>query len=121
MINLARWYEFKPEAHGGTSPGIGGIGTPIPMPTSADPDATAEQFVEAAFNGQTPVSVKKNITGEGSWVAYMLDGTAITYRPAGQASRLTDPSTAIVEINNPAIKSINNDNSAKFKFPAISE
>ncbi|WP_322004714.1 hemagglutinin repeat-containing protein [Paraburkholderia tropica] len=98
--------------------GIGGLGTPIPMEPTADPSATAEQFATEAFNGQTPVKVIKNITGEGSWVAIMPDGTAITYRPAGQASVATADTTATVEINSAAVKNINNGNVAKFKFPS---
>jgi len=97
--------------------GVGGLGTPIPMEPSSNPSATAEQFATAAFNGQTPVKVINNITGEGSWVAIMPDGTAITYRPAGQASAATAETTATVEINSAAVKSINNGNVAKFKFP----
>lgn len=93
------------------------MGTPIPMPATVNASATAEQFAVAAFNGQTPVKVINNITGEGSWAATMPDGTAITYRPAGQASLLTDSGTATVEINNPSVKSINNGKVAKFKFP----
>jgi filamentous hemagglutinin len=105
-------------ANGNLPSGIGGTGTPIPMPATADASATAEQFATAAFNGQTPVKVIDNITGEGSWVAIMPDGTAITYRPAGQASALTDPGTATVEINSPSVRSINNGDVAKFKFPS---
>ncbi|AUT64685.1 filamentous hemagglutinin N-terminal domain-containing protein [Paraburkholderia terrae] len=97
--------------------GIGGTGTPIPMEPTRNPSATAEQFAKAAFNGQTPVKVVNNITGEGSWVAIMPDGTAITYRPAGQASTATATTTATVEINSAAVRNINNGNVAKFKFP----
>lgn len=46
------------------------------------------------------------------------DGTAITYRPAGQASAATAETTATVEINSAAVKNINNGNVAKFKFPS---
>jgi filamentous hemagglutinin len=97
--------------------GIGGTGTPIPMEPTSNPSVTAEQFAKAAFNGQTPVKVVNNITGEGSWVAIMPDGTAITYRPAGQASAATATTTATVEINSAAVRNINNGNVAKFKFP----
>jgi filamentous hemagglutinin len=97
--------------------GIGGKGTPIPMPPTGNPNATAEQFAKDAFNGQTPVRIVNNVTGEGSWVAVLPDGTAVTYRPAGQASSKTADSTATVEINNQAVKNINNGNVAKFKFP----
>src|SRR6202012_2422447 len=57
--------------------GIGGTGTPIPMEPTTHPNATAEQFAKAAFNGQTPVKVVNNVTGEGSWVAILPDGTAV--------------------------------------------
>jgi hypothetical protein len=99
--------------------GIGGTGTPIPMEPTPNPNAAAEQFAKAAFNGQTPVRVVNNVTGEGSWVAILPDGTAVTYRPAGQASSATATTTATVEINSSAVKSINNGNVAKFKFPGM--
>ncbi|WP_175755074.1 hemagglutinin repeat-containing protein [Burkholderia cepacia] len=97
--------------------GIGGLGTPIPMPPSSDPNATAEKFAKDAFNGQTPVKVANNVTGEGSWVAILPDGTAVTYRPAGQASSKTAGDTATVEVNSSAVKAINRGEIAKFKFP----
>ncbi|WP_193834309.1 hypothetical protein [Burkholderia ubonensis] len=97
--------------------GIGGVGTPIPMPPSSNPNETAEQFAKDAFNGQTPVKVVNNVTGEGSWVAILPDGTAVTYRPAGQASSKTAGDTATVEVNNSAVKAINRGEIAKFKFP----
>jgi filamentous hemagglutinin len=106
------------DANGNLPPGIGGIGTPIPMPATSNPSAVAEQFARDAFNGQTPVKVKTDITGPGSWVATMPDGTVITFRPAGQASKLTDPTTATVEINSAAVRSINNGSLLKFKFPS---
>lgn len=48
-----------------------------------------------------------------------LSGTAITYRPADQASSSTSPTTATVEVNNAAVKAINNGKVAKFKFPGF--
>lgn len=45
------------------------------------------------------------------------DGSAVTYRPAGQASSKTADDTATVEVNNPAVKAINRGEIAKFKFP----
>lgn len=92
-------------ANGRLPPGIGDPGAPISMPASINPNATAEKFARAAFNGQTPLVVKNNITGPGSWVAIMPDRTAITYRPAGKASSKTDAATATVEINSAAVKS----------------
>ena len=78
---------------------------------------TAEKFAKDAFNGQTPVKVANNVTGEGSWVAILPDGTAVTYRPAGQASSKTAGDTATVEVNSSAVKAINRGEIAKFKFP----
>jgi filamentous hemagglutinin len=46
----------------------------------------------------------------------MPDGTAILYRPAGQATN-TDPTTASVDINSPGVQAINSGRPAKFKFP----
>lgn len=98
---------------GNLPPGIGGIGTPIPMPPSADPNQTAEEFARQAFNGQVPLSITSIGSG---WLAKMPDGTTILYRPAGQATK-TDPTTASVDVNSPSIRGINRDVPAKFKFP----
>ncbi|WP_147432315.1 hemagglutinin repeat-containing protein [Pararobbsia silviterrae] len=98
--------------------GIDGRGKPISMEASDNPNVTAEQFAKAAFNSQTPVKVMNNITGEGSWVAILPDGTAVTYRPAGQASTATRSTTATVEVSSPSIRNINNGKAAKFKFPS---
>ena len=99
--------------------GIGGPGTPIPMPPTQNPDVTAEEFARAAFNGQTPMKVVDNISGPGSWVAILPDGTAVTFRPAGQASSTTADTTATVEVNNKSIREINLGKHAKFKFPSF--
>ncbi len=99
--------------------GIGGPGTPIPMPPTQNPDVTAEEFARAAFNGQTPMKVVDNISGPGSWVAILPDGTAVTFRPAGQASSATSDTTATVEVNNKSIRDINLGKHAKFKFPSF--
>ncbi|MGB8842193.1 MAG: hypothetical protein WCC64_14125 [Aliidongia sp.] len=105
------------DATGKLPPGIGGLGTPISMPPAVNPNSTAERFAKDALNGQIPVRVVNDITGRGSWVAILSDGTAITYRPAGQASGATDDRTATVEINNMAVKEVNGGRVAKFKFP----
>lgn len=89
------------------------------MSPTQNPDLTAEEFARAAFNGQKPLRVKDNISGPGSWVAIMPDGTAITYRPVGQASSKTAETTATVEVNSRAIREINSGEQAKFKFPAL--
>jgi filamentous hemagglutinin len=101
------------DANGRLPPGIGGVGTPMPMSPSPDPDQTAEEFARQAFGGQQPFSVQS--IGRG-WLAKLPDGTAVLYRPAGQATK-TEPSTATVEINNSGVRLINNGQHAKFKFP----
>ncbi|GGY30475.1 hypothetical protein GCM10011289_36230 [Paludibacterium paludis] len=84
------------DANGKLPPGIGGVGTPIPMPPSVNPNATAEAFAKSAFNGQTPLSVNPIKNGN-SWVAKLPDGTVVTYRVAGDASGKTNLATATVE------------------------
>jgi filamentous hemagglutinin len=97
--------------------GIGGLGTPVPMPQSSNPNETAEIFAKNAFAGQEPKNIRYGITGPGSWVAELPDGTYITFRPAGQASNKTSEGTATVEVNNSKIRELNNNNPTKFKFP----
>jgi filamentous hemagglutinin len=53
----------------------------------------------------------------GAWRAQTPDGTWVTYRPAGQASDKTLPSTASVDINSSQVKGINNNRELKLKFP----
>ncbi|BEP53035.1 hypothetical protein GmRootV118_02790 [Variovorax sp. V118] len=109
-------YSIPPsitDGAGNLPPGIGGVGTPIPMPPSINPNQTAEDFAKKAFNGQIPSSI---VSVEGGWLAKMPDGTTILYRPAGQATK-TDSTTASVDVNNPSIRGINRNTPAKFKFP----
>lgn len=98
-------------------PGIGGPGTPIPMPPSTNPNDVAEKFARDAFNGQIPTTIIKDLSGAGSWLAKLPDGTVVLYRPAGTASYRTDTNTATVEVNNSEILAINRGEQAKFKFP----
>jgi filamentous hemagglutinin len=86
------------------------------MPPSVAPNAAAEAFARAAFNGQIPDKVVSIMSG-GSWVAKLPDGSMVTYRVAGDASTATAVGTATVEVNSAAVKNINNGNVAKFKFP----
>lgn len=65
------------------------------------------------------MKVVDNISGPGSWVAILPDGTAVTFRPAGQASSATSDTTATVEVNNKSIRDINLGKHAKFKFPSF--
>ena len=77
-------------------------------------------FAKNAFNGQTPLSGKEIKGDSGAWVAQLPDGSQVIYRPGGQASSSTDPTTANVDINNnTAVQGINNGNNAKFKFPKL--
>ena len=98
-------------------PGIGGPGTPIPMPPSTNPNDVAEKFARDAFNGQIPTTIIKDLSGAGSWLAKLPDGTVVLYRPAGTASYRTDTNTATVEVNNSEILAINRGEQAEFKFP----
>ena len=50
-------------------------------------------------------------------MAKLPDGTVVKFRSAGDASAATDATTATVEVNSQAVKSVNNGNVAKFKFP----
>jgi len=93
--------------------------TPPPaMPPSAAPNVAAEAFARAAFNGQIPDKIVPILSG-GSWVAKLPDGSVVTFRVAGDASAATAAATATVEVNSAAVKSINNGNVEKFKFPGI--
>lgn len=104
---------------------IGGPGTPREMPASNSPNATAEDFVNKLFRN-SPIK-KDPISGcEGCWRAQTSDKAWVTYRPAGQASSATSPTTATVEINSPAIKELNANakgigQQLKLKFPEKSE
>lgn len=90
---------------------------PIPMPPSVAPNAAAEAFARAAFNGQIPDKVVSIMSG-GSWVAKLPDGSVVAYRVAGDASTATALGTATAVVNTAAVQNINNGNVAKFKFPA---
>ncbi len=47
----------------------------------------------------------------------MPDGAYITFRPAGQASAETEPTTASVDINDSNINQLNAGKMLKLKFP----
>jgi hypothetical protein len=85
------------------------------MPGSDDPTATALAYAEKAYNGQAPSSV--TTLRDGGFVAEMPDGAFITFRPAGQASAKTEPTTASVDINDPKINQLNSGAVLKLKFP----
>jgi len=85
------------------------------MPASDDPDAAARAYVAKIYNGQTPDSVRSE--GDGGFVVKMPDGAYITFRPAGQASWRTLPSTASVDIHDAVIDALNGGTPVKLKFP----
>lgn len=103
------------DSTGKLPPGVGGLGTPISMPPSTVPNATAEAFARAAFNGQIPSTIVPIMSG-GSWVAKLPDVSVVTFRVAGDASASTAAPTATVEVNSAAVKAINNGNVVKFAF-----
>jgi filamentous hemagglutinin len=116
--------QFIDDLNAGRLPGnpIGGPGTPREMPASRNPSATAQDFAYQFFGGSAPTNAKP-ITGcDGCWRAQTSDGTWVTYRPAGQASADTLPTTATVEVNGAAINGLNASSKGKatilkLKFP----
>lgn len=84
---------------------VGGNGTPREVPSSLNPNETAESFAQNVL-GRTP-TVEELATGAkmnrgncpGCWIAKAGDGTWVTYRPAGNASSSTLSTTATVELN----------------------
>lgn len=52
-------------------------------------------------------------------VAKLLDSSVAKFRVAGDASAATSASTGTVELSSAAVKIINHDNVAKFKFPGV--
>ena len=85
------------------------------MPASDNPTATAKDYAIGLYNGQSPKSEKS--LGDGGFIAELPDGSFITFRPAGQASDKTEPTTATVDINDPKIKQLNGGRALKLKFP----
>jgi hypothetical protein len=106
-------------APNGVLPGIPLPGSPggRNMLPSANPDATALQYVYGIYNGQIPNSVTSIVSRPGAFVASMPDGSYITYRPSGQASERTPRDMATVQINSAAISALNGGESLKLKFP----
>ena len=85
------------------------------MSASDDPTATAKEYAVGLYKGQSPKSEKQ--LSDGGFVMQLPDGSFITFRPAGQASDKTEPTTATVEINDPKIKQLNGGYVLKLKFP----
>ncbi|MNV86242.1 hypothetical protein D3C71_1802570 [compost metagenome] len=96
------------------------------MPVTSDPSATAADFVRQLFADAPIKKIPLGATCVGCWRAQTPDGSWVTYRPAGQASGLTSPTTATVEVNSPGIRILNVNSagsakSLKLKFPVKSE
>jgi hypothetical protein len=85
------------------------------MPASDNPTSTAKNYAIGLYNGQSPKSEKP--VGNGGFIAELPDGSFITFRPAGQSSDKTEPTTATVDINDPKIKRLNGGDVLKLKFP----
>jgi filamentous hemagglutinin len=107
------------ELNAGKLPGrpIRGPGSPREMPASPNPSATAEDFATKLLNDSSiPLEPIENCIG--CWVAHATDGRHVTYRPAGQASVGTLPTTATVEFNSTAThNALNAKKVLKLKFP----
>ena len=101
----------------------GKLGGPREMNRSPNPSQTAEAFA-IRYLGRKPTAdeLKKGFGMNGGncvgcWAAKTPEGN-IVYRPAGYAGKDTLPTTATVEIHkNPAIRSLNNNENLKLKFP----
>lgn len=88
------------------------------MPSSSDPNATAEAFAKPTFGNNKPQEVNPlNVKGQMGWVAKFADGTAISYRPIGAASFWTPRGMSPVKINTKNIKPLNYNRILKIKFP----
>ncbi|WP_239991505.1 VENN motif pre-toxin domain-containing protein, partial [Neisseria lactamica] len=101
----------------------GKLGDPREMNRSPNPSQTAEAFAIRYLGRKPTADELKNGFGMnggncvGCWRATTPNGT-IVYRPAGYAGKDTLPTTATVEIHkNPAIRSLNNNENLKLKFP----
>jgi len=95
------------------------------MPASSNPNTAALKYIKYLFGGKMPTN-RKSLGKDciGCWVARTPDGTAVTYRPAGTASKKTLETTTSVDMNNNEIKNINKDSSGnpshlKLKFPEL--
>jgi filamentous hemagglutinin len=85
------------------------------MPASNNPTATAKDYAISLYKGQIPKSQKP--VGDGGFIVELSDGSFITFRPAGQASDKTEPTTATVDINDTKINQLNGGRALKLKFP----
>jgi filamentous hemagglutinin len=94
-----------------------GRGTPREMPATTNQNESAEDFARGFFDGQKPGDAIP--TKDGGWRAQTSDGTWVTYRPAGQASGKTLPTTASVDVNGPGVNLLNGgpNSTLKLKFP----
>jgi len=116
--------QLLKDLNSGNLPGrpIGLPGTPREMPRSPNPTATAEDFALQFFGGEPPIKSLPIEKCNGCWRAQTPEGSWVTFRPAGQASADTLPTTATVEINDRSINTLNSSpkgkpNILKLKFP----
>jgi hypothetical protein len=101
---------------GGELPGTAEPGTSArTMPASNNPTATAKDYAISLYKGQIPKSQEP--VGDGGFIVELSDGSFITFRPAGQASDKTEPTTATVDINDTKINQLNGGRALKLKFP----
>jgi len=89
------------------------------MPASPDPNAAAQDYIRYLFGGQMPsdresIPIKNN---PDSWLARLVDGSTVVYRPANVTNDKSANNMATVEIYNLAIRLINGTRSVKLKFP----
>jgi len=94
------------------------------MPASSNPNTAVLKYIKYLFGGEMPTN-RKSLGKDfpRCWVAKTPNGTAVTYRPAGTASKKTLDSTASVDVNNETIKSLNrtqrSEEPLKLKFPKM--
>jgi hypothetical protein len=87
------------------------------MPASDDPDSAAQKYIGSITAGRTPERQKSRLDAVGGYVIKLSDGTYIAYRPPGVGGRDTLPTTASVDINSQEIRSLNDGEVLKLKFP----
>lgn len=99
------------------------------MPTSANPNATADHFARQMAGENTGPrayadgSKMNNGNCNGCWTIKRADGVTVSFRPGGKASKSTAETTATVDIGkSSAVEELtgNKRRDIKVKFPQIS-
>jgi hypothetical protein len=102
----------------GELPGVAeNLGAPRAMEASDDPASKAKKYIDLVTAGRKPERQESRLDAVGGYVIKLSDGTYITYRPPGVSGRDTLPTTASVDINSPDIRSRNDGEVLKLKFP----